>query len=59
MEGTCEVDQEVPCAWFEIHERLKAQNRLELITMVRPAREWENQSRRTVIQEPYRERYLK
>ncbi|MBW1806793.1 MAG: methylenetetrahydrofolate reductase C-terminal domain-containing protein [Deltaproteobacteria bacterium] len=58
-DGSCEIDQEIPCAWFEIHERLKAQNRLELITKVRPAREWVNQSRRTIIQEAYKERYSK
>ncbi|MBI5528546.1 MAG: methylenetetrahydrofolate reductase C-terminal domain-containing protein [Deltaproteobacteria bacterium] len=58
-EGTCEVDKTVPCAWFEIHKRLKGQGRLALITKVRPAREWENQTRRSVIQEPYKARYAK
>jgi ferredoxin len=58
-DGSCEIDPEIPCAWFEIHKRLKAQNRLELITKVRPAREWVNQSRRTIIQEAYKERYSK
>jgi ferredoxin len=58
-EGTCEVDKDIPCAWYEIHKRLKAQNRLDLILKVRPAREWVNQTRRSVIQEPYKERYTK
>ena len=58
-DGTCEVDTDVPCAWYEIHKRLKAQGRLDLILKVRPPREWENQTRRTVIQEPYKERYSK
>jgi len=58
VEGTCEVDKDVPCAWFQIHERLKAQDRLHLILKVRPAREWVNQTRRTVIQEPYKDRYI-
>ena len=58
-DGTCEVDPNVPCAWYEIQKRLKAQGRLDLITKVRPAREWRNQTRRTVIQEPYRDRYEK
>jgi ferredoxin len=58
-EGTCEVDKDTPCAWYEIHKRLKAQNRLDLILKVRPAREWVNQTRRSVIQEPYKERYTK
>jgi hypothetical protein len=57
--GSCEVDVNTPCAWFEIHKRLKEQGRMELITKVRPAREWVNQKRRTVIQEPYKERYAK
>jgi len=58
-DGTCEVDKTIPCAWFEIHKRLKAQGRLDLIHKVRPAREWVNQTRRSVIQEPYKERYTK
>ncbi|NOZ87344.1 MAG: hypothetical protein GXP49_13960 [Deltaproteobacteria bacterium] len=58
-DGTCEVDPNIPCAWYEIFKRLKGQNRLELITKVRPAREWRNQTRRTVVQEPYRDRYEK
>ena len=58
-DGTCEVDPEVPCAWYEIHKRLKRQGRLDLITKIRPAREWVNQTRRTVIQEAYKERYAK
>lgn len=58
-EGTCEVDKTVPCAWFEIHKRLKGQGRLALILKVRPARDWENQTRRSVIQEPYKGRYVK
>jgi ferredoxin len=57
--GMCEVDKEVACAWFEIHQRLKAQDRLDLILKVRPAREWINQTRRTVIQEEYKARYIK
>lgn len=57
--GTCEVDADVPCAWFEIYERLKKQDRVELITKVRPTRDWENQTRRTVIQAAYKDRYVK
>ena len=56
--GFCEVDEKVPCAWYEIHERLKLQGRMELIHKVRPAREWVNQTRRTIIQEPYKHRYF-
>ncbi len=56
--GKCEIDTEVDCAWFEIHERLTGQGRIELIRKVRPARDWVNQVRRTIIQEPYKDRYF-
>jgi hypothetical protein len=56
--GFCEVDKTVACAWFEIYERLKKQGRLELIRKVRPARDWVNQTRRTVIQDAYKARYF-
>ncbi|RME20220.1 MAG: hypothetical protein D6806_16790, partial [Deltaproteobacteria bacterium] len=59
VDGNCEVDPDIPCAWYLIHERLKGQGRLELITKVRPAREWRNQIRRTIIQPEYRNRYAK
>ena len=58
-DGTCEVDKDVPCAWFEIHKRLKGQGRLDLIAKVRPAREWQNQVRRSLVQDAYRGRYVK
>ena len=57
-EEGCELDENIPCAWFQIYERLKAQNRLHLITKVRPPRDWENQTRRTLIQPAYRHRYV-
>jgi ferredoxin len=55
--GACELDPSVDCAWYQIHDRLKAQGRLHLITKIRPPRDWENQTRRTVIQPAYRDRY--
>jgi ferredoxin len=58
-DGACEVDQSIPCAWFEIHRRLRDQGRLELIRGVRPIRDWRNLQRRTLIQEPFRDRYQK
>ncbi len=58
-DGTCEVDNTIPCAWFEIHKRLSEQGRTSLILSVRPAREWVNQTRRSLIQEPFRARYTK
>jgi hypothetical protein len=59
LEGKCEVDSEIPCAWYEIHGRLKKQNRLDCIMEIKPAREWENQTQRSLIQEPYKQRYEK
>jgi len=59
FEGKCEVSKETPCAWYEIHERLKKQNRLEILYKVKPPREWRNQTRRTLIQEAYKTRYAK
>ena len=58
-EGKCEVSKDTPCAWFEIHKRLKEQNRLENILKVKPAREWRNQTQGTLVQEAYKKRYAK
>lgn len=58
-EGKCEVSKEVPCAWYEIFKRLKEQNRLENILKIKPAREWRNQTRGTMVHEDYKMRYLK
>ena len=58
-EGKCEVSKDTPCAWFEIHKRLKEQSRLENILKVKPAREWRNQTQGTVVQEAYKKRYAK
>lgn len=56
-EKTCEISTEVPCAWLDIYERLKDQDRLDDILKVRPPMEWQNQTPRTIIQEPYERRY--
>jgi ferredoxin len=58
-EGKCEVSKDIPCAWFEIHKRLKQQNRLENILKIKPAREWRNQTQGTLVQEAFKERYAK
>lgn len=55
----CEVDNEVPCAWVKIYERLKAQGRLDNIMKVCPAREWQDQVQGTLVLEAYRDRYAK
>jgi hypothetical protein len=39
--GKCEVDQvNTECAWQLIHDRLKAQGRLDLILGIEPIRDW-------------------
>lgn len=55
--GMCEVDPTVPCVWFQVHERLKGQDRLRDVLKVREPMEWQNQVRRLVVQEPYAGRY--
>lgn len=39
-EGHCEVNLDIECAWYAIHERLKLQDRLDLIDAVRPPKDW-------------------
>lgn len=53
----CEVSQEIPCAWLDIYNRLKAQDRLDDIKKIYVPMEWHNQTPRTIIQEPYEKRY--
>lgn len=55
--GKCEVSSEIPCAWVEIYDRLKGQNRLDDIKKVHAAMAWCNQTQRTVIQDAYAHRY--
>lgn len=56
-QGKCEVSSEIPCAWVDIYERLKAQDRLDHIKKVRQAMLWQNQTQRTIVQEPYEKLY--
>ncbi|ACN17553.1 putative zinc-finger protein [Desulforapulum autotrophicum HRM2] len=49
--GMCEVNPNVPCAWIEIYNRLKKQDRLDNIMKITPAMEWQNQVQRTLVQE--------
>ena len=53
----CEISQEVPCAWLDIFNRLKTQDRLDDIKKIHIPMEWHNQTPRTIIQEPYEKRY--
>jgi ferredoxin len=55
--GKCEVSQEIPCAWVDIYNRLKAQDRLSHIHKIRPIMLWQNQTQRTIVQPAYAGRY--
>lgn len=56
--GYCEISPEIPCAWQDIYNRLKEQGRLDDILKVQPPMMWQNQTPRTIVQEPYEKRYL-
>jgi ferredoxin len=56
-DGHCEVSTDIPCAWVNIYERLKAQGRLDGIHKIYAPREWQDQVQRSTILEEYRERY--
>ena len=55
--GNCEISKDIPCAWQDIYNRLKAQNRLDDIKKIKPAMQWQNQTRRLVVQDEYASRY--
>jgi len=38
--GSCEISRDIPCGWHMIHDRLKAQGRMELIKAYIPAKNW-------------------
>ncbi len=52
--GSCEIHQDQPCAWFKIYERLAVQDRLDLIIAYQPITAWKNQKPRTLIQPGYK-----
>ncbi|MDM8522394.1 methylenetetrahydrofolate reductase C-terminal domain-containing protein [Desulfococcaceae bacterium HSG8] len=52
--GSCEIHQDQPCAWYMIYERLSKQGRLDSIMEVVPPQDWQNQTPRTVIQPGYK-----
>ncbi len=55
--GMCEISNDIPCAWYDIYNRLKDQKRLGDILKIQTPMEWRNQTQRTVIQEGYEKRY--
>ncbi|GAB4469511.1 MAG: methylenetetrahydrofolate reductase C-terminal domain-containing protein [Anaerolineales bacterium] len=38
--GHCEVDEEIPCGWQLIYDRLKALGKLEMLYEIRPPKNW-------------------
>lgn len=38
--GKCEIDPDLECAWQLIYDRLKALDRLEMLTEVQPVKDW-------------------
>jgi len=52
-QGSCEINIDQPCAWYQIYERLERQGRLDCILEIAPAVDWHNQVPRTLIQPGY------
>lgn len=59
LDGSCEVNRNTPCAWNEIYNRLKAQNRVENILSVHPPMNWTDNGPGTLVQHGYENRYIK
>ena len=38
--GKCEIDPKIPCAWQQIHDRLKALGRMDLLYEIEPIKDW-------------------
>ncbi len=38
--GQCEINPDIPCAWYRIHERLKAQGKTSLMDDFIPPKNW-------------------
>jgi ferredoxin len=56
--GHCEVNLDIDCAWYAIHERLRLQKRLDLIEAVMPPKDWStghHGGRRTYVREDARQ----
>ena len=51
--GSCEISDDIPCAWNDIYNRLKEQNRLEDIINLQAPMQWKNQVKRTIVQDLY------
>ena len=51
--GACEISPDQPCAWYQIHERLSKQDRLDQIHEMSETVEWLDQVPRMTIQPGY------
>jgi len=40
QDGHCEVNEDIPCAWQLIYDRLNSLNKLELLFEIRPPKNW-------------------
>jgi len=40
QDGHCEVNEDIPCAWQLIYDRLKSLDKLELLYEIRPPKNW-------------------
>jgi ferredoxin len=40
QDGHCEVNEDIPCAWQLIYDRLKSLDKLELLSGIRPPKNW-------------------
>ncbi|NIQ39805.1 MAG: hypothetical protein GTN81_14635 [Proteobacteria bacterium] len=55
QDGECEIGDDVPCAWQQIYDRLKALGQLDRMAQFIPAKAWGKESRgrgpRTIVRE--------
>lgn len=49
--GFCEVGDDIPCAWKQIHERLTAIGQMDNILKIHPPMQWRNTKRGMFVQE--------
>lgn len=55
---SCEVSKDIPCAWFDIYERLKELGQLDKIMKISDPMEWRNTTRGVFVQEGYEGRFV-
>lgn len=55
---SCEIGEDIPCAWYDIYCRLKKIGQLDNIKKIREPMEWANTTRGAFVQEGYEERFV-